>query len=76
MRITIIKDDKVVTMDGNSFTNIDMTTSPKNFHALQWYDTFGDMELYDPDTRRMQNVEVASLDLFADILAQCKIEGP
>lgn len=76
MRITIIKDDKVVTIDGVSFTDIDMSSAPSDLHALQWYGDAGDMELCDPVTRRMQNVAVTSLDLFEGILAQCKTDNP
>lgn len=70
MRVTIIKNDGVVTVDGISFGEIDMSSLAENFHALQWYGAVGDLELNDSNTRQHSNVEVTSLDDFAAILDQ------
>lgn len=69
MRVTIIKPDGMVAVDGRSFTAIDMSSLPDDVHALQWYDTYGELELRDPVTGRMKNIEISSLDAFAIVLA-------
>lgn len=49
MKITIIPIDKHIRIDDNSLSEIkeDMTWIPTNIHALQWYDTFGEIEYND-----------------------------
>lgn len=49
MKITIIPIDKYIRIDDNSLLEIkeDMTWIPTNIHALQWYDTFGEIEYND-----------------------------
>jgi len=43
MRVTIIKDDNSVIVDGVRRT-VDCTDLPADFHALQWYGTEGEVE--------------------------------
>jgi len=49
MRISIIKDDGTVVKDGVAYTDLDLSALPSEFHALQWYDTKGDVESKDAD---------------------------
>ena len=49
MRISIIKDDGTVVKDGAAYTGLDLSALPSEFHALQWYDTKGDVESKDAD---------------------------
>jgi hypothetical protein len=49
MRISIIKDDGTVVKDGTSYTDLDLSALPSEFHAMQWYDTKGDVESKDAD---------------------------
>ena len=44
MRLTIISDDQVVSKDGISYGQLDMTQLPSTIHAVQWYDTWGEVE--------------------------------
>ncbi len=46
MRLTIIPSDKAIGIDGEFFLNIGENLSwiPSNVHALQWYDTRGEVE--------------------------------
>ena len=46
MRLTIIPSDKAIGIDGEFFLNIgeDLSWIPSNVHALQWYDTWGEVE--------------------------------
>lgn len=68
MRVTIIRADRTVAVDGRGFGGIDMSVLPETVHAVQWYGTHGDLELRDPVTGRMDNVGITSLDEFASIL--------
>lgn len=43
MRITIVKDDDVVGIDGEFYT-VDCSSLPADFHALQWDGGWGDIE--------------------------------
>ncbi len=43
MRISIVKDNNAVTVDGERHT-VDLSTLPANFHALQWDGTEGEIE--------------------------------
>ena len=43
MRMTIIKDDSNVTIDGEGY-RVDCSTLPATFHALQWYGDRGEVE--------------------------------
>lgn len=43
MRVTIIKSDNAVYVDGHAL-GVDCSSLPPNFHALQWYGTWGEIE--------------------------------
>lgn len=43
MRVTIVKDDNVVQIDGVSRT-VDCSKLPADFHALQWRNVIGEVE--------------------------------
>lgn len=47
MRVTIINPDSSVYVNGFSFgeLNLKQCNIPSNVHAMQWYDTFGSIEL-------------------------------
>lgn len=43
MRVTIIRDDNTVSVDGEGYA-VDCTGLPADFHALQWDGTSGEVE--------------------------------
>ena len=45
MRVTIIADDAAVYVDGVALGPIDLTGLSSDIHAVQWYDTHGEIEL-------------------------------
>jgi uncharacterized small protein (DUF1192 family) len=49
MRLTIVPSDKFIAIDGNGFLDIqqDFSWIPSNVHAVQWYDTWGEVEYND-----------------------------
>jgi hypothetical protein len=43
-KLTIIPEDKMVAIDGVSYSELKMTGIPKNLHALQWFGKGGEIE--------------------------------
>ena len=44
MKLTIIPSDGAVYKDGVSYSGLDLSVVPTNVHALQWYDSEGEVE--------------------------------
>jgi len=44
MRLVIIADDQCVGQDGVFHHDLDFTQLANNIHAIQWYDTWGEVE--------------------------------
>ncbi len=44
MKLTIIPVDGAVYKDGYSYSKLDLSSVPANVHALQWYETEGEIE--------------------------------
>ena len=61
MRVTIIPEDGFVSVDGEGCNNLDLSFIPSNVHALQWYDTEGELELVDNRGRIVANEEITDL---------------
>lgn len=70
MRLTVVKEDTLVIIDGIGFRGIDMSSMSADFWALQWYDTWGEKELIDPDTRVKTNVPVDDLSPYQSLIDQ------
>jgi hypothetical protein len=49
MRLIIIPQDKFISVDGQGLLNIQQNLNwiPSNIHAVQWYDTWGEIEYND-----------------------------
>lgn len=54
MRLTYVAEDSVIGIDG-VFYKIDNTDFDTNIRALQWYDTYGEVEYFDDTTN--ENIE-------------------
>jgi hypothetical protein len=63
MRVTIIKADNTVYMGGIGLS-VDCSSLPANFHALQWYDTWGVVETIDAEGNAAGNQQVADLSPY------------
>jgi len=69
MRVTIIPIDTFCAVDGIGFDGIDMTSVPKDVHAVQWFGTWGEQELLDLKTGRIdRNENIDNLDAFQAVL--------
>jgi len=68
MRLTIVPIDKKVGIDGVFLDNLDLSTCdiPANIHALQWYETEGEVEFTNnPDRTKPQNEFIFELPVWA-----------
>ena len=69
MRLTIIPSDKKVGVNGLTFSDINLSSCaiPANIHALQWYETEGEVEFTDnPDRTKPQNELISELPAWAN----------
>jgi hypothetical protein len=78
MRLTIIPEDKVVTLNGESYNNIDLSFLDNSIHAIQWYETFGEIEYKDLVTGKMtlneEIVDISPYQQAIDLWNSAKIE--
>ena len=65
MKFTIVPEDNAVTVNGEGYGGLDLSFIDPTIHAVQWYDTYGEIERKDPLTKRMTgNEEITSFDEF------------
>ena len=70
MRVTIIPEGGVVSVDGVIFGWLDLSFMDASVHAVQWYETHGEIEVKDPITGRMvANEVITSIDAFQPAVA-------
>lgn len=75
MRVTIIPDDKFVSVDGDGLLDLDLSFVDSNIHAIQWYGTHGEIEYKDPVTGKMtSNEEITSFDQFQQAITAWQAE--
>jgi hypothetical protein len=78
MKLTIVPEDGVVTLDGESYANLDLSFIEPTIHAVQWYGTFGEVEYKDPVTGKMTlNQEIFDISPYQqaiDLWNSAKIE--
>ena len=69
MRMTIIPIDKFCAVDGVGFVGVDMTSIAIDVHAVQWFGTWGEQEILDLKTARIErNEKIQSLDAYQSVL--------
>ena len=64
MRVTIIPDDGFVSVDGEGFLDIDLSSMPANVHAVQWYHTEGEVEYRDARGRATHNEAITDITQY------------
>lgn len=75
MRVTILPDDNSVSVDGEGYSGLDLSFMNADIHAVQWYDTHGEVERKDPDTKKMTgNEEITSFDQFQQAITVWQAE--
>jgi uncharacterized protein YprB with RNaseH-like and TPR domain len=72
MRLSIIISDGTVVKDGVALTGLDLSFVDTSIHALQWYDTYGEIEyktFFDVETTQIvhpQNTVITELPSWAN----------
>jgi hypothetical protein len=65
MRFILIPSDKVVTIDGESYRDLNLEQVDPTIHAVQWYETWGEIEyIKDENEYKPENQKIYSLDSF------------
>jgi hypothetical protein len=74
MRLSIIKNDGFVSIDNDGYKGIDLSLIDESVNAVQWYDTYGEVEIKDSRNRIIENREITNIDdyLFVVTLWQAK----
>jgi hypothetical protein len=68
MRVTIIPADGFVSVDGEGYIDLDLSFMASDIHALQWYDTEGELEIQDARGRVIENRPIDSLGPYQPAL--------
>ncbi len=68
MRITIIPEDGFVSVDGEGYSDLDLSFMASDTHALQWYETEGELEIQDARGRVVENRLIDSLEPYQPAL--------
>ena len=68
MRVTIIPTDGFVSVDGEGYSGLDLTFMDSDIHALQWYETEGELEIQDARGRVIENRPIDSLEPYQPAL--------
>lgn len=68
-RVTIIPSDTFCSVNGVAFSGIDMSSVRSSVHAVQWYGAWGEEEIIDKNTLRMQpSIRITSLSNYSKVL--------
>jgi len=72
MRITLIPSDKTIGIDNEFYINVqqDLSWIPANIHAVQWYNTWGEIEYNDGSP----NEKIEELGIFEQAIEDHKNE--
>jgi hypothetical protein len=64
MRVIIIPADGFVSIDGIGYSKINLSFIDNNIHAVQWYETKGEIERKDSNGRIIANETIDDLTPF------------
>jgi hypothetical protein len=68
MRLTIIPADSFVSVNGEGFNDLDLSFMAADIHAVQWYETDGEIERKDSRGRIIANEPITSIEQFQQVL--------
>jgi hypothetical protein len=68
MRVIIIPSDGLVSIDNEGFKGLDLSFIAQSIHAVQWYDTYGEIEHKDERGRMIANENIDSIEQFQPAL--------
>jgi hypothetical protein len=80
MRVTIIPSDGFVSVNGDGVLGLDLSFMDAGIHAIQWYDTEGEIEWKGEQDRVVENEKITDLDPYQPALtlwqeAKNSVEG-
>jgi hypothetical protein len=68
MRVSVIREDGIVVVNGESYSGIDMSNVPAFIHAIQWHKDYGYIEIVDNDHEDdyhiMDTIRIDSFDEY------------
>jgi hypothetical protein len=69
MRLTIIPADKFISIDNVGYYIVELPFIPENIHAVQWYGTYGDVEIKNLTTNKIvENIEITDISQFNAVI--------
>jgi hypothetical protein len=72
MRITVIVEDKTMIIDGEAYSDIDMSSISPSIHAIQWFGDHGFLEIVDNDSDKeydiIDNVRIESFQNYRHLI--------
>jgi hypothetical protein len=68
MRVTIIPADGFVSVDGEGYGELDLSFMASDVHAVQWYDTEGEIERQDNRGRIVANEQITDMTPYQPAL--------
>jgi len=67
MKLSIVTDDKMVAKDGVGYFDLDISYVQNTVHALQWYETYGEIEYKSTGPyRKPENEQITALPDWAN----------
>jgi len=74
MRVTIVKRDGIVCVDGTCLNNIDTSDIPDEVRAVQWFGAFGEVEVIDPVSGKPGNVRIENIASYQIWIDRWKVK--
>lgn len=68
MRVTIVPAGGLVLVDGEGYSDLDLSFMEADIHALQWYGTEGEIERQDSRGRSTSNEDITDLTPYQPAL--------
>jgi hypothetical protein len=68
MRVIITPENGFVSVDNEGYSGLDLTFMASDIHALQWYETEGELEIQDARGRMVENRPIDSLEPYQPAL--------
>ena len=69
MKISVIVKDKTVVIDGEAYSDIDLSTLDEAIHAIQWNCDSGEVELLDIETGKVcSHIKIDSFESYQFIV--------
>lgn len=76
MKVTVVKPDNYISIDGKAFHDVDLSSLDANISAIQWYGDKGEIETVKEDTiNEIENTRINSIEFLSSIIDKCLSEA-